>query len=691
MSAGDYLAGLAWFALTLGGTLGGTAILVRKRLAHLAGVQRLVAFAIVATGALLAVHLVPGMLGVLARGTVLAATVVWVVVAVLVPKGPPRSRDNPAPGPDGPAVRWAAALAAAAVLVFLAATAFNQLAVAPQSVDLVNFHLPGVALWIQSGSIWHTTELLPNVAPGAYPSNGDLVLLAAVLPWHDDFLAHLAFYPYYALTGLAVYALAIELGATRAWATLAGALVLAIPAAAVTALVASLVDPVMLATFAAGLLFLVRHRRTRAWSDLVLAGLGLGLAFGTKWYGVSAVAIVVAVWAVARLVGRDRPSRVGRELVAIGGLVLAAGGIWLLRNWIAVGNPFFPVNVVAFGTTIFAAPHDVVRAGAGSTILDYLGNWGPWGSLILPQLRHSLAAPAALIGLGTLAAPVLLVVNRGFAWPRGRGPIAAGLAAAVLLALAYTVTPYTAGGPPGQPVLVAADARYLMPALVLAAAVVVAALAPVGWRWGAALAAVVLIALADGLHWSSGAAGSLANLSAGDWAVGIGVIALGAATVAAARGDRLRLPSRAVLVAGAACAAGLIVAGGFVVQRHYNEHRYFGAEPALDWILHHAPSDRRVALAGVWNDAGLSPVLPAFGPRLGNEVSYVGRDRGGFVYRYRGARAFAAALRRGAYDLVVVGLGRPGAERVPERRWALEAGYRPIARSRRLELLSAPG
>src|SRR5436305_7643321 len=118
MSAGDYLAGLAWFALTLGGTLGGAAILVRKRLAHLAGVQRVVAFAIVATCGLLAVHLVPGMLGVLARGTVLAATVVWVVVAVLVPEGPPRSRDDPAPGPDGPGVRWAAALAAIAVLVF---------------------------------------------------------------------------------------------------------------------------------------------------------------------------------------------------------------------------------------------------------------------------------------------------------------------------------------------------------------------------------------------------------------------------------------------------------------------------------------------------------------------------------------------------------------------------------------------
>src|SRR4051794_8848218 len=347
MSAGDYLVGLALLVSMLAGVLVGAEVLVRRRLGHLAGAPRVVAFAVVATSGLLAVHLVPGMLGVLARGTVLVATALWLGGALLVRRAP-SSRESPRSepaAPTGTAFGATAVVAVVAVGVFALATAINQLAVAPGSVDLLNFHLPTVARWIQSGSIWHVSELLPNVAPGAYPDNGDVVLLAVVLPWHDDFLAHLAMYPYYALTGVGVYALARELGAARAWAALAGALVLAVPGVALPALVGGLVDPVMLATFAAGLLFLARHHRTGARSDLVLAGLGLGLSFGTKWYAVSAVAIVLGVWAIAGATARRRRARLGGELAVLVGLVAAAGGIWLLRNWIALGNPFFPVRV----------------------------------------------------------------------------------------------------------------------------------------------------------------------------------------------------------------------------------------------------------------------------------------------------------------------------------------------------------
>jgi hypothetical protein len=135
----------------------------------------------------------------------------------------------------------------------------------------------------------------------------------------------------------------------------------------------------------------------------------------------------------------------------------------------------------------------------------------------------------------------------------------------------------------------------------------------------------------------------------------------------------------------------LLLTGGFVDQRHFNDHRYAGAEPAIDSLLARAPSGERIGITGVWDDAGLSPVLPAFGPRLGNEVAYVGREDGGFLRRYRDQASFAAALRRGGYDLLIVGLGRPPAiPRVPEARWAREAGFRIVARSGRLALLAAP-
>ena len=95
-----------------------------------------------------------------------------------------------------------------------------------------------------------------------------------------------------------------------------------------------------------------------------------------------------------------------------------------------------------------------------------------------------------------------------------------------------------------------------------------------------------------------------------------------------------------------------------------------------------------VGLAGLWDDAGISPVLPAFGPRYANRVSYVGRDDDDVLRRYTAEPEFAAALERGGYDLLVIGRGRPEAPGVPELGWARAAGYEPVAESDRLVLLA---
>src|SRR5205085_1645642 len=81
-----------------------------------------------------------------------------------------------------------------------------------------------VARWIQHGTLWRIDQFIPGLAQGNYPQNGDVVSLAAVLPWHDAFAARLATGAAYAVTGVCVYALAREAGARAAGAALAGAL-----------------------------------------------------------------------------------------------------------------------------------------------------------------------------------------------------------------------------------------------------------------------------------------------------------------------------------------------------------------------------------------------------------------------------------------------------------------------------------
>ena len=150
----------------------------------------------------------------------------------------------------------------------------------------------------------------------------------------------------------------------------------------------------MLFGFATGACFLLRRRRTGSTVDLVLAGLGLGLAFGTKWYAVWAVAIVLAVWAAGSLLERRGARAVVRDGAVLCGLVALAGGIWMLRNLVESGNPVFPVEVSPLGLTIFDAPRDTVRESAGFTLLHYVGDGGR-----VERVHLAAAAPRSSPGL----------------------------------------------------------------------------------------------------------------------------------------------------------------------------------------------------------------------------------------------------------------------------------------------------
>ncbi|HVE68744.1 MAG TPA: hypothetical protein VNB64_09215, partial [Solirubrobacteraceae bacterium] len=148
---------------------------------------------------------------------------------------------------------------------------------------------------------------------------------------------------------------------------------------------------------------------------------------------------------------------------------------------------------------------------------------------------------------------------------------------------------------------------------------------------------------------------------------------------------RARAPDAARGVA-AAVAVVLLAAGGYEVQLRFNDNRYRHLEAPLAWVREDA--HRRVGLAGLSNLDGIYPVFPAFGPRLGNHVEFVGPFRDEMLVEYRDRRAFAAALRRGGYDLLIVGNAvLPGTPRGDVEGWARAGGYVPVVRSHRLVLL----
>ncbi len=678
LGAGEFIVGALLLGVTLGCAAGTAAVVVRRRLADLEGAPRAVAFAVVTIAATLAAELVPLMLGVLTRATVPITAALLLALAMRLRDAsggdPPRGRSS-RERRFGWLLAGAALLATATAWVAFLQTAATQHVV---SVDALGFHFPDVIRFIQTGTLWRTTQFLPGQAQGNYPQYGDLLLLAATLPWHSLSLVRYVDPLMLGLAGLGTYAIARELRAPGPTALLSALALISIRPTLNTALPDVLTDPTFLACFAAGTLFLLRYWRTARRAELALAGLAFGLAVGTKWYGLTDVPAVILAWLAASIVIRSRRTRLARDAALLIGVIALAGGIWMLRNLVMTGNPVFDYRVSVFGATVFSAPPDPLRSLLGSSIAHYLGNGSVLRHYIWPVIRAEFGLAGALIGAGAIVAGARGAISR-LRGQRAIGEIDARililLAAAVVALVAYVVTPYSAQGPPGMPVAVNANTRYGMPALLLAAPLL--ALAPGRSRFlrllvEAALLGCVLWGLHR--HVPTGAGRLLATGA---------VLTVLALLLAPRRARTARSPA---VVAGAA----LAIALAYHYQRHLNPIVWQPEDPTVDYVLLHDPAHTRIAVAGTWTDQGLVPVAPLFGPRLQNTVEYVGPSVEHRLEQYSSERPFVAALRRGRYQLLEVGTGFPPARDPVAVNWAVAGGYTFVVRSARLILLRAP-
>jgi hypothetical protein len=705
VSTADYLVGMLLFVGAWAAAATAAAVVVGRRMGQLRGVTRFLAWAVVATAAIIAAAILPALLGILDRWTLLASAVLIAAAAALVPgvraAGPP---GFPTPAQRGGDVdRVLAAVGVAGFAIWVAVAAIEHRAAAPAGFDAASAYLPTAARWIQAGSIWGIHDWVPNAFYGSGPGNGSVIVAAAILPWHDDFVARFAIYPFIALTAVGLYALARELRAPPPAAALGGVMLTSIPVVVQPGLVDALLDPVLYATFAAGLAFGVRHSRTGARSDLALAALALGIAFGTKFYGYTSVAAVVAIWVVARLWARVRPLRVARETLAAGAIILAAGGVWMLRDWIAAGNPLLPVRVHALGVTIWSAPPDPLRPRLGATLASYLDQPSVWTRYLAHQFRIGAGFALPLLALAVAVAVIVLARDRRRG-RRGGGVAWTLVAMAVALAIVYAVTPYSAPGPSGRPFAAVINIRYGVPALIAALGVAGYLAARTPRRWLVLIEAAALAATIDALRVGTTTAPIAVYLSF----AAAGVLVVAVRLVAGSGPARPRVPSRAAIVLGAALLLAVLVAIGARAQRTYDADRYRGADPALDFLIAHTPDGAPVGLAGAWTVEGVSPIYPSFGPRLGSRVDYLGTVDDGLLRSYRHRGPFTAALRRDRSRILVVGrsphlgLGPaaaalysarvpPPLRTPPEERWARRLGYREVARSPRFVVMARPG
>ncbi len=682
MPLGDYLVGLLLFSITVTAAGIGAVLATSAWTPRLRSCERVLAAGLLAIAAVVAVHLVATGLGILGRGSVPMIAVGLLAAVIVAARRRPSPQvpvPEPAPAAEPGLSRAIAALAVGSVAVYLLAT-LAQLATVPAlGVDPLNFHLPTIARWLQTGSIWQIDQFLPDQAQGNYPANGNLFQLGAILPWHGDFLIRFVNLPLFMLAGLGLVVAGRELGAPLGASALTAAAALAIPASTLYVVNTVTPDAFLVATFAAGLAFLVRHARTAAMSDLVLAGVGLGLAFGSRWYGVSCVVALIAAWSICRLIAERDRSRVLADLARLSGVVALGGGFWLIRNWAESGNPLFPVDVNVLGISVFEAPPDPAREAVGFAISHYLTDWDAWSDYLLPALGATLGLGAAVLGAGAVFAGARLL--------REREPTVIWLLTAVLACVvAYVVTPYTALGFDGAPIGAGSNTRYLLPAALLAAPALAWAVGRL--RRGRLLAELILLCgVADGLRRGI-------DLRMQD-------LLLGAVAVSVAAGAGFALwhhreagvgPRRRALLAGGLAVGIALAVSGHIGQQRFFEDRYRGGGPALDRALALAAPGSRIGIAGAWKVGSLSPIYPLFGPRPENEVSTVGSFVDGAFRAPQTSTEFAAQLRQHRYELLLIGREPlPFTATTDDIAWATEADYAPIAEDSRFVLLAPIG
>ena len=527
-------------------------------------------------------------------------------------------------------------------------------------VDSLRYHLPLAAGFVQTG--WttrlHFTEL--DLLSAFDPLNAEVIHGIGMSAFRADTVSPLINVAWLGLALLAGWCVGSAGGRSgRMLGLLVAALLCGTPLSAVTMPGAATDDVVVIALLMASLALTVQRSTV---GSVTVAGVAAGLAVGTKFTAVApALALAVLVLGAAR-----HGQRWAYLRVWVAGAD-SAGAFWYVRNVIRVGNPVPSVNGLGL-----PSPDDRVLRLRGLSIAHYLSRPSVLRRVVPDGLHHAFGPAWPVVVVVAVAGVVVPL-----AWPRaGDAVFQRGLAlAALVCAVAYVFTPYSAGGPDGDPWQFAVDVRFAYPAVAFAMFALCRWVAP-SKRLRTALE-ILLFVLLVVEQFGAFAAGQPA------WGSGHRVLALTVAiAVGMAGAASADLRARRYL-AGAAVLAlvGMIGALSRADGDWYRGGPY--ATPVYRW----AATTRHSTIAVV----GFPLQYPLFGRHLSNDVQYAGRNgpHGAFGPILR-CPEFLAALARARATYAVIGPDRLEPRGTPEVAWLEAMGARRVLTDGSTSVLTLP-
>ena len=616
--------------------------------------------AVLALTSLLAVGIALGTLGWFEPlPLVVGSVVVGVAAVALLPRagapgtGGPADHglQEPEPGRPSTPASVGVALAIGLLAVRWTAELIQTVERGFSHADELHYHLTHAALFAQSGRTWPIR--FTSVGDGAayHPAHAELLHGVGLSVFGSDFLSVFVNLVFAAMALAAGWVIGRRAGSAPAGALLVAA-VLSLPL--VTSESGSALNDTMaiaLLLTAVALLLTGPAGVGAPRRYVVVAGLAAGLAVGTK------LTVVVAVGALVLVVlARPAADRL-RTLVAFVGAALVAGGYWYLRNLAATGNP---VPALSFGP--LPGPELELQRAVEFPVIDYLADVAVWREYFVPGLDRFFGPLWPLVPGAVVLAAVAALVPRVWRWDRRWSLVAVcGLASLA----GYAITPTSAAGRPGEPVLFSFNLRYALPGALLCL------LAGLAHPWlrrhperAVALAGAVF--LASNLH----------GLDPRRGAMGVAVVA-----AAVCIGLVLGRTPRRVLLPAAALGVIVGIAVGIAVNDRYLEQRW--TADLARWGAYEA-GDRASGLrVGV---TGFPQSYPFFGAGLDNEVVTLGDDSpGDELVPLESCADWWAAVGRADVDVVVV-LSEPalaaselGRQVIHDPdRWLRAAGAQPV-------------
>ncbi|MBS1863572.1 MAG: hypothetical protein JSS68_17895 [Actinobacteria bacterium] len=673
LGPGRYLLGAAELIWLVGFAWLGAARVRRRLLPEVGGEAGFLASAVLAIGLLIWVAEL--------LGTVSAFKPVPYLIAVAVVGLGLRFGIGGAPAREAPRRFGRPSLLATVISLVIAGIAIGdfvsgvklRLGTGMTGFDSTWYHGPFAAGFFQTGNTIDLHYIAPQFLAWFYPANSEVVHAIGMLAFSRDLISPLLNLGWLVGCLLACWCIGRPFRVAP-WSLGLGAIALSVPALAdqagearndIVGIFFLLAAVAIAVNAAAGMAGRDRGGEGLSIGALLAIGLAAGLAAGTKLnFLLPAAVLVLGLIAIAP------KGRRWFAFLCAGGMALAGGGYWYLRNLVQAGNPLPWIHHL--GPIDLPAPEQALGGREAHSVFSYLTDGSVWSEWFLPGLHGGLWIIWPLLGIAALAGLLLALAQLPGWWAENQsdsqvfGPSTRkllGIAGLVGLAAAvsWLVSPTSASGPEGMPRGFESGLRYLTPALILGLALLptvpplrswAARLASLGPRLGErpipseAPSAKRPVSPDHSLPYADSAYGSMGTV------------------------EEVRLPRR--WVAGIVVGAVLVVVlVGYPVERHYLRDRYRDPSfttPGLDAAFAWA---RDVSGARIGTTS--TRQYPLFGTDLSNRVAYIGvpRPHGGFEAA-QNCRQFRRLVDEGNYDYVVASRDRiePGKPAYPpQAKW----------------------